>query len=186
MGKSIWTPERALSSSPEFPCPKEILDAQVLLEIKHLSFDNTVKLGHIVVNKIVAKDVSCFFEEALRLKFPIDNITPAAAYNFDDEALMAGNVSSGFNYRLIAGTDKVSKHGLGLAFDINPRQNPYIRYPKDGEPIVEPHGVVWDPHLPGTLSENHPLVVLMKQKGWEWGGDWLPESGRTDYQHFQK
>ncbi len=98
---------------------------------------------------------------------------------------MAGNVSSAFNYRLIAGTDKPSLHGRGLAFDINPRQNPYIRY-SGGKKIVRPHSAVWNKDKPGTLHAEHPLVLLMEGFGWEWADNWTPESGRTDYQHFQK
>ena len=36
------------------------------------------------------------------------------------------------------------------------------------------------------LDSPGSLVVLMKNLGWQWGGDWMPESGRIDYQHFEK
>jgi hypothetical protein len=98
---------------------------------------------------------------------------------------MEDNVSSGFNYRLIAGTDKPSLHALGRAFDINPRQNPYIRYERR-EIIAQPKQSKWDKSRPGTLFADHPLVKMMEGFGWEWGGHWSQESGRTDYQHFQK
>ena len=98
---------------------------------------------------------------------------------------MNANVSSGFNYRLVSGTNRVSPHGQGLAFDINPRQNPYIRY-QDGKVIIYPDGAVWDINKPGTLFHDHPLVRFMLGRGWEWGGNWLEQSGRIDYQHFQK
>jgi hypothetical protein len=98
---------------------------------------------------------------------------------------MAQNISSGFNYRTIAGTTEVSLHGKGMAFDVNPRINPYIRY-ENGVQIIAPHSASYNPKAPGTLHATHPLVVHMKSLGWEWGGDWLPQSGRVDYQHFQK
>ena len=31
-----------------------------------------------------------------------------------------------FNFRYISGTRKVSKHGMGMAVDVNPLYNPYI------------------------------------------------------------
>ena len=49
-----------------------------------------------------------------------------------------------------------------------------------------PENGVYDPSAKGTLTSDHPLVLLMKELGWEWGGDWTPETGREDYQHFQK
>jgi hypothetical protein len=55
----------------------------------------------------------------------------------------------------------------------------------EGE-IVSPQGAVWSPAVAGTLYANHQLVLFMKERGWGWGGDWRPESGRVDYQHFEK
>ena len=98
---------------------------------------------------------------------------------------MVENVSSGFNYRLIAGADLPSLHSYGFAIDINPVQNPYIRYTPEGI-ITKPEGAVWNPEVPGTLSADHYLVEFFKGIGWDWGGNWSPESGRVDYQHFQK
>ncbi len=107
-------------------------------------------------------------------------------YARDDSKLMVANTTSGFNYRMIAGTNKVSKHGEGRAFDVNPRLKPYIRYAPDGTPLViEPPGACWIPDIPGTLHVEHPLVMFMKSRGWAWGGDWTATSGRTDYQHFK-
>ena len=100
--------------------------------------------------------------------------------------MMTDNNSSGFNYRTIAGSGKMSPHSLGMAFDINTRLNPYIRYPKNGSPIARPIGAIRDVKVPGTLYANHPLVEFMVSLCWEWGGGWSPVTGRTDYQHFQK
>ncbi|HEX8182976.1 MAG TPA: M15 family metallopeptidase [Candidatus Saccharimonadales bacterium] len=62
----------------------------------------------------------------------------------------------------------------------------YIRYISPTNILVSPPDAVWNPEKPGTLSETYQLVKFLKNRGWEWGGDWLPKSGRTDYQHFQK
>ena len=40
--------------------------------------------------------------------------------------MMEADNTSCFNYRVVAGTNRVSKHGLGTAVDINPRENPYL------------------------------------------------------------
>ncbi|MCK7509072.1 MAG: M15 family metallopeptidase [Desulfobacterales bacterium] len=49
---------------------------------------------------------------------------------------MADNNSSGFNFRVIADTNKLSLHSFGRAVDINPVQNPVI-YPAG---IIAPAG----------------------------------------------
>jgi len=173
--------------NPELTCPPEILKSQVALPVTYFGFDHQANRGTIEVHFAVADDVKAFFELANNIQFPIEKVVPASdpAYKWDDDKLMVSNVSSGFNYRLVAGTNQVSLHGRGLAFDINPQQNPYIRY-KNGEVVVAPAGATWDNTKPGTLFSNHPLVVFMLERGWEWGGDWTEQSGRIDYQHFQK
>lgn len=173
-------------NNPDKPCPPELLAQQVGLEVQYLGFDGIVHSGVIEVHQDAAEDVAAFFELALELEFPIQKVVQAGQpeYAWDDDKLMADNATSSFNYRTIAGTDTVSEHALG-AFDVNPELNPYIRYVGD-ETIVSPAGARWNPAVPGTLTADHPLVVLMKSRGWEWGGDWEPASGRVDYQHFQK
>jgi hypothetical protein len=172
-------------SNPDMPCPSEILRAITPLEIAHYGFDGSSQTGVIEVHEAVAVDVADFFALAAQYHFPVERVVRASDFNWDDDLLMIANASSGFNYRLIAGTNRVSQHGLGLAFDVNPLQNPYIRGER-GVEIVAPAGAAWNPALPGTLSAEHPLVRFMLERGWEWGGNWPPASGRTDYQHFQK
>lgn len=186
MYRDLRPAERPVLSNPENPAPSEVLDRQVALEVLHMGFDGKIHSGIIEVDEAVAGDVLAFFEHALYIGFPIEKVTRASdpAYGWDDDKLMAGNVTSGFNYRTIAGTDKESEHARG-AFDVNPRLNPYVRYTEAGE-VVAPPGAVWDPPVPGTLYAGHPLVDFMEVRGWEWGGRWTSESGRTDYQHFQR
>ena len=141
--------------------------------------------GLIAVSTELADDVSLFFSEALRIGFPIECIALAQDFYWDDNTLMNSNITSGFNYRKIAGSSKTSLHALGRAIDVNPVQNPYITYDGSGD-VLRHTGDTWDSRVPGTLSADHPLVRLMVQLGWVWGGSWQAASGRTDYQHFEK
>jgi D-alanyl-D-alanine carboxypeptidase len=175
----------ALRQNPNARCPQDILDLQVISDVSYIGFDGRSHKGQIVVDKRLMHDIQLFFEHAQKIEFPIEKVVPAVQFAWDDTELMDKNISSGFNFRPIAGTSEISLHGKGMAFDINPRNNPYIRY-SNGVEIVSPAGAVHDLHAPGTLYADHPLVLFMKSQGWEWGGDWLPESGRVDYQHFQK
>ena len=79
----------------------------------------------------------------------------------------------------------MSKHAEGLAFDIKPVQNPFIKFDKSlNEMWRTPKDSLYNEESPGTLNSLHPLVIHMKSLGWEWGGDWTKDSGRIDYQHF--
>ena len=124
------------------------------------------------------------------MKFPIKSVIPIShsKYKWDDILSCRDNNSSGFNYRHISGdSSRLSKHAHGLAFDINPIQNIYIKYDKNLKEVLRfPALGLYDKNILGTLILNHPLVALMKKLEWDWGGDWTPESGRVDYQHFEK
>ncbi len=188
----IEKPKSLVASNPDRPTPPEIEWQIVPLEVEYIDFDGNLQQGTIEVNRDVYDDVKAFFEKALELKYPIEKVVKSSdtEYQWDDDKMMAANTSSGFNYRLIKDTDRPSLHGLGRAFDINTRLNPFIRH-KDGVTAIDPPDGVYDPSLPGVLTTDHPLVLFMKERGWEWGGDWakdVDEDGnyRIDYQHFQK
>lgn len=178
----------AIQQNPSMPAPQEVLDELSLLTVTYFGFDQKIHQGQIVVHKKVAQDVALFFEEALRLQFPIEKVIPIATpkYAWDDNVSCDDNNSSGYNFRYIGGTTKMSKHARGLAFDINPVQNPYIKYDENVNELWRaPKDSSYDERAPGTLYVGHPLVTLLKEKGWEWGGDWAKEGGRIDYQHFE-
>lgn len=180
--------ELALASNPQNPAPPEILNMMEIIPVKYYGFDGLIHAGQIVMNKDVVEDMNKFFDLALQLRLPIKSVIPISdkRYSWDDNQSCDDNNSSGFNYRLVAGTTRMSKHSTGRAFDINPVQNIYVRYENMKEVFRAPANGVYDPGAPGTLTSEHPLVLLMKNLGWEWGGDWTAETGREDYQHFEK
>jgi len=186
---SAMSLDEALTQNPLSPAPVEVLAEQMLLEVKYLGFDKLLHQGQIVVHKDVTTDVEEFFRQALTLEFPIFSIIPIAdkRFNFDDEISCNQNNTSGFNYRMIMSTDKLSKHAQGLAFDVNPVQNIYARYDAQGNEIYRlPTQATYNKETVGTLYKEHPLVQLMEARGWFWGGDWGPTNGLVDYQHFEK
>lgn len=159
----------------------------VTVPLEYYTFAGSVAHGEIEISKERLDDVQAFFAAAWQQQFPFEQVVIAkgAPFNGDDEALMAANATSGYNQRPIAGTNTLSKHAQGDAFDVNPRLNPYIRLVA-GKPLASPVGARWDPAIAGTLHARHPLVELMKAHGWEWGGDWdLAQRGVVDYQHFE-
>lgn len=158
-------------------CPRWILDNQVLMDVAYRGFDGEVHSGQLVVDARVVGDLQIVFTLMLLIDFPIESVVPVSEYGWDDYQSMVHNNTSAFNYRCVPGTDRLSNHSYGLAIDINPLLNPYYSGGR-----VSPEGAVYDPSVPGTLQEGHPVVELFKTLGWRWGGDW----NEPDYQHFDK
>ena len=182
--------KEALAQNPDSLAPEDVLETLRVEVVEYVGFDGLIHQGQIVMHKDRLDDVLAFFELARKLSFPIRSVVPISdpRYVWDDERSCAGNNSSGFNYRTVSGNPtKLSRHALGVAFDINPVQNVYVRYDADLKEVFRfPPNCFYDKEASGTLTVDHPLVVFMKERGWVWGGDWTPESGRVDYQHFEK
>ena len=159
--------------------PQEIRDSLTLLDVQYVSFDGLVHQGQLVVHQDTVEDLAAVFARLLEIRFPIKQVVPIVAYDWDDDHSMADNNSSAFNYRTIACSDRLSNHSYGLAVDINPFLNPYQR--KDG--LVVPEGSRYDPSVPGTLVAGEEPVTLFLERGWDWGGLWKEN---VDWQHFAK
>jgi len=183
------TLDEALLPEPGKPtCPNDILKRQQLLTVHYLSFDGKIHRGQLVIDEELEADMLEMFEMARELEFPIAKVVPNAHPNYKWNAhklVVVDNVSAGFNYRKIKDTNELSCHSYGKAIDLNPKQNPYIRY-KNGTETVFPENARWDPKKPGTLHSSHRLVQFMELRGWEWGGNWAKKNGVVDYMHFQK
>ncbi len=178
-----------LAQNPVQPAPQEVLTALGSFTVRYVGFDGRLRQGQMVMHRELQRDVEDFFECALKLNFPIQSVIPISdkKFRWDDLTSCGANNTSGYNYRTIMGTDRISKHGTGRAFDVNPVQNIYVRYNAEGEEIFRaPKDSVYDEGELGTLTSSHPLVQYLKDRGWTWGGDWTPEHGAIDYQHFEK
>jgi len=167
----------AVSAHPKSACPREILRAQRLLEIEYFSFDGDVHTGQLVVHRQVERSVKEIFRQLLSWKFPVGSMVPVAAFEWDDELSMMANNTSGFNYRRIAGKEKLSWHAHGLAIDVNPRLNPWME-----KGVTKPRGARYDPDVRGTIVPDGEVVRLFEFYGFEWGGYW---TSLKDYHHFQ-
>ena len=155
------------------------------IHIIHVGFDGKDKEGEIIANRHIAKDLLDIFKKLHEEGYQIEKVELVDKYDADDEISMQNNNSSCFNYRVIARTNRISKHGLGLAIDINTLYNPYVNN-HDGKTIIEPSTagdyVDRSKNFPHKIDENDLCYKLFIEKGFEWGGDWdFPK----DYQHFE-
>jgi len=158
--------------------PQSILENLRLVDVYYYGFNEKIHKGQLIVHKDVVLDVIEIFELIRESRFPIGKVVPISKYGWSDEKSMRDNNTSSFNYRFISGSRVISNHAAGLAIDINPALNPYI---KNGNSL--PENCIYDTTKAGTISASSELVKEFKQRGWQWGGDW---KSLKDYQHFEK
>ena len=156
------------------------------IHVLHKNIEGETLEGEMVCSKLIAEDLLEIFRELYEQSYPIEKMRLIDEYDANDELSMTDNNSSCFNYRTISHTNKISKHGLGIAVDINTLYNPYTKV-VDGERIIEPAaGAPYldrDADFPYKIERGDLCYNLFISHGFEWGGDW---TDRKDYQHFEK
>ena len=172
-----------LSYKEDCPIPYEDLR---YVSVLYVNFKGNTSAGELICNKAIAQDLVEIFYELYQADYQIEQIRLIDEYGADDVLSMQDNNTSCFNYRTIAGTNRISMHGQGLAVDINPFFNPYITY-RDGEEYVSPTGAeaYADRSKPFAykIDENDLCYQLFTEHGFSWGGHW---NHSKDYQHFEK
>ncbi len=165
------------------------LDDLSYVGVLYNDFEGNVAQGELICNNAIALDLVEIFEELYRNGYQFERIELIDEYGGDDTLSMENNNTSCFNYRIVDGTDHLSKHAYGLAIDINPFYNPYVVFNKDGsgETYISPAGseVYADrsKDFPYKIDENDLCYKLFIEHGFTWGGNW---NSSKDYQHFQK
>lgn len=165
-------------------CPIPLDDLRYL-HILHKDAEGITHGGELVCNVRIASDVLEIFKALFEAGYPIQRVRLVDEYGADDETSMRDNNSSCFNFRFISHTTKISKHGLGLAVDINTLYNPYVKE-VDGKRIVEP--ATAEKYTDRSKSFTYKIekddlcYKLFTERGFEWGGEWKTVK---DYQHFE-
>ena len=162
--------------------PGDIIQSLELVRVEFINFDSELRVGQIVVAKFLAEEVREIFDAIRDAGFPLQSVIPIAYFGHDDDRSIAANNTSAFNYRNVAGTDRLSRHSYGTAIDINPWLNPYVNL--DGS-LISPSNEdrTYEPSVAGTIVEGDPVVEAYDKFGWVWGGRWTEDH---DYQHFDK
>ena len=161
--------------------PKEDLR---YLRVLHWGKEGPV-VGEMVCHKSVSQSLLEIFKELFREKYPIERMRLIDDYDGDDERSMADNNSTCFNFRRVPGKEKLSHHSLGIAVDINPFYNPYVRTDKEGRVLCSPEGSQpygdREKDFIYKIEEGDICVRTFAKYGFQWGGDWTT---CKDYQHF--
>lgn len=180
------TMERMLGRSYPAGCPVRRSDLRYLI-IPHYDGHGHVRLGEMVCNRAIADDLVAVFRELFRVGYPVERMVLIDEFDADDQASMAANNTSCFNYRTVAGSSRLSRHALGMAIDINPLYNPYVRSVGSRRIIMPQAGKAYVDRtrsdIPYKITLRDAAYKLFRQHGFKWGGSWRT---RKDYQHFQK
>lgn len=176
---AVFSRMEGISFGPDCTTPREDLR---YLRLLHRGFDGRTHVGELVCHAAVAEDLLEVFRLLYEAGYPIEKMHLIDDYGGDDEASMADNNSSGFNFRTVAGKAELSNHATGRAIDINPLYNPYITpqccAPEAGIPYQDRSRA-----FAYKIDEDDLCYRLLTERGFEWGGHW---SHAKDYQHFQR
>ena len=179
------------------------LDELCYIRVLHTGFDDNTYIGELIVNEKISEDILEIMRELYDAGYPIESMILVDEYGADDDRSMAANNTSAFNYRNISGSSSdnntscfnyrrvaqssgLSYHARGLAININPLYNPYVKQ-KGGEQIASPEsGAQYaDRNSDFLYKIDHDDLCykLFKEQGFTWGGDWRRSK---DYQHYEK
>ena len=104
-------------------CPVP-LNRLSLVQFSYHDFNGTIHYdGSVVVMDVLAPHVENIFRHLFLQRFPLQSAKRIEHFEGNDDASMAANNCSAFNYRAIAGTNTISIHSYGAAIDVNPVQN---------------------------------------------------------------
>ncbi|HEX6401024.1 MAG TPA: M15 family metallopeptidase [Actinomycetota bacterium] len=165
-------------------CPVALGDLRHV-RVSYWDFEGDVRTGPLIVHEREAEDILWVFRRLFRARFPIKHLVlppkwrPPRPSDYWDRT--PSSPTAAFNCRPAVGSTVWSEHAYGLAIDINPLQNPYVR--SDGSTLRHIARPYRDRSRDrkGMIHDGDVVVRSFAAIGWEWGGHW-----RTlkDYMHF--
>ncbi len=149
-------------------CPVALDDLR-LLQLSFWGFDDLPHTGRMVVDASVAEGVVSVFRALHRQRFPIEEMRLVTQADLDAPPTGDGNNTAAYACRPTTGATSWSTHAYGLAVDVNPFTNPYV---KDDLVLPELAGAYVDRtwRRPGMILPDGPVVRAFDRIGWTWGG----------------
>lgn len=163
-------------------CTVKRSDLRYLLML-HRNVEGLTQVGEMVCNKAIARDLLTIFRRLYEGGYRIERMVLIDDYDADDDRSMSANNTSCFNFRPVTGSrSRVSKHGTGMAVDINPLYNPYVKGSEVRPSVSRPY-VRNRQRVPMAIHRGDLCHRLFTQHGFSWGGAWR---SLKDYQHFER
>lgn len=167
---------------------KDVIPLQDLryVKIRYVDFDGKKQNGELICNQKIAQDLVEIFSELYDRQYPLASVRLVDDFGGDDLASMEADNTSCFNFREVTasggGRHKLSLHAYGLAVDLNPLYNPYVKKGKILPQSAQPYANRKNAN-PYRIDHEDLAYQLFTSHGFTWGGDW---KSLKDYQHFEK
>jgi hypothetical protein len=162
-------------------CPVT-LDQLAYLTMTFWGFDHLAHTGEMIVNASVATEVVSVFKQLYEAHFPIEEMRVVSLQEQRDPPYGDTNLTSSFECRKATAGSDWSEHSYGLAIDINPFHNPYVR----GSIVLPERASAYRDRSwarPGMIIEGDVVTQAFDAIGWGWGGRW---NSLKDYMHFSQ
>ena len=173
-------PDRVLARSTWEPgCPVGSEELRYV-RASFWGFDHEAHTGELLVHRSAAWDLVGVFRHLYRARFPIEEMRVVAPEELDAPPTGDGNNTTAFVCRPTRGAESWSQHAYGLALDINPFHNPYVKSDLVLPELASAY-TNRDWKRPGMIFEGGPVVTAFDRVGWGWGGRW---GSFRDYMHF--
>lgn len=161
-------------------CPVAARDLD-WIRLTFRGFDGKRHTGQLLVNHRASAAIVTVFKRLYAARWPLEQMHITTKAEASAPPTGDGDNTSAFNCRPVRGqTSGFSQHAYGLAIDVDPFQNPYVK----GERVL-PELASWyldrDRRAPGIITAGGPVVRAFHAVGWGWGGSW---HGLKDYEHF--
>ena len=150
------------------------------LRLSFFGFDGRPHTGQLVVNADVADEVVEVFRSLHRARFPIEEMRLVTQADLDAPPTGDGNNTAAYACRPAVGQTSWSAHAYGLAVDLNPFMNPYIK----GDLVLPELASAYldrEWRRPGMILHGGPVLEAFDRVGWTWGGTF---SSVSDLHHF--
>ncbi len=178
---SAIPPQVLARSSWSEECPVA-LEELAYLTVSHYGFDQRFHTGEIIVNASVAEQIVEVFRKLHVARFPIEQMRVITAEEIDAHPTGDWNDTTSFVCRPAVGSGSWSQHAYGLAIDVNPFHNPYLK----GDLVLPELASAYlerDDVRPGMIVEGDVVTRAFAEIGWGWGGHW---STLKDWMHFSQ
>lgn len=157
------------------------------IHILHYDFDGVSVEGELICNQTIAQDLVEIFYALYQNEYQLGSVLLIDEFDGDLNASAEANNSYCFYASAESDTGLSSKHGHGLAVDINPAYNPLISYTEDGQETISPatsaNYTNRSASFPYKIDENDLCYKLFTQYGFVWGGN---RNNEKAYGHFHK
>jgi hypothetical protein len=162
-------------------CPVTVAELSYLT-VTHFGFDQEFHTGEMIVNAAYAGGVVEVFRLLHEARFPIEQMRVITKEEIDAHPTGDWNDTTSFVCRPAVGSESWSQHAYGLAIDINPFHNPYVK----GDLVLPELASAYadrDDVRVGMIFPDDVVTGAFADLGWGWGGNW---SSLKDWMHFSR